>query len=142
MQAINPSLKLFINLVKILTVSSRRWPGGLDGFGFSEFAILFYLNQARDNKLRRVDLADKLGLTASGVTRILAPMEKIGLIKREDNPRDARVSYVILTASGKRNLNESMEDAELLAEEVFPKDKIKKLESLSETLIELGATIK
>lgn len=31
-----------------------------------------------------------MGLTASGVTRTLLPLEKIGLVGRESDPRDAR----------------------------------------------------
>lgn len=114
------SLKLFINLSKILTESSRRFTGGLDGLGFNEFVILYHLNLAPEEKMRRIDLADKMGLTPSGVTRLLAPMEKIGLITREAAARDARVSYVKITDSGKRNLNESMDRAEQLAEDIFP----------------------
>ncbi|PIR66245.1 MAG: MarR family transcriptional regulator [Parcubacteria group bacterium CG10_big_fil_rev_8_21_14_0_10_36_14] len=142
MESINPSLKIFINLSKILTENSRRFNGGLDGLGFNEFVILFHTNLSHDKKIRRTDLAEKMGLTASGVTRILAPMEKIGLIKREVAPRDARVSYVAITASGGRNLAETLEKAELFSEEVFPPTKLKKLTGLSDLLIELGGTIK
>ncbi|MGC9312548.1 MAG: MarR family winged helix-turn-helix transcriptional regulator [Sediminispirochaetaceae bacterium] len=114
------SLKLFINLSKILTESSRRFTGGLDGLGFNEFVILYHLSLAPEEKMRRIDLAEKMGLTPSGVTRLLAPMEKIGLITREAAARDARVSYVKITDSGKRNLSESMDRAEQLAEDIFP----------------------
>jgi len=142
MKTITPSLKLFINLSKILTENSRRFSGGLDGLGFNEFIILLHLNQADDKKMRRIDLAEKIGLTASGVTRILAPMEKIGLIKKEAAVRDARVSYVTITAGGQRNLNESINKAELLAEKIFPPAKLKKLAGLSDLLVELGGEIK
>ena len=50
--------------------------------------------------MRRIDLAQKLGLTASGITRLVAPMEKIGLVEKEANPRDARVSLVKITKAG------------------------------------------
>ena len=130
MKTINSSLKLFINLSKIVTENCRRFNGGLDGLGFNEFTILLHLYQAPGKKMRRIDLAEKIGLTASGVTRILAPMEKIGLIKREIAPRDARVSYVSLTSAGQLNLNESLEKAELFAERIFTPEKLKKLAGL------------
>ncbi len=136
------SLKVFINLSKILTENSRRFNGGLDGIGFNEFVILFHLNQAPDKKIRRIDLAEKMGLTASGVTRILAPMEKIGLIKKETAARDARISYVAITSSGKRNLTETLEKTRLFFEEIFPPNKIKKINDLSVLLVELGGTLK
>ena len=136
MKRINPSLKLFIDLSRILTKNSRRFSGGLDGIGFNEFVILFHLDQAPDNKIRRIDLAEKMGFTASGVTRILAPMEKIGLIKREVAPRDARVSFVAITPSGHRNLTETLGRTQLFFEEIFPPAKLKKLAGLSVLLAE------
>lgn len=142
MESVNLSLKVFINLSKILTENSRRFNGGLDGIGFNEFVILFHLNQAPDKKIRRIDLAEKMGLTASGVTRILAPMEKIGLIKKETAARDARISYVAITSSGKRNLTETLEKTRLFFEEIFPPNKIKKINDLSVLLVELGGTLK
>ena len=113
MQPVSLSLKVFINLSKILTENSRRFNGGLDGLGFNEFVILLHINQSPDKKIRRIDLAEKMGLTASGVTRILAPMEKIGLIKKETAQRDARVSFVAITPAGQRNLNETLEKTQL-----------------------------
>ena len=142
MKQLNESLKLFINLTKIQTENSRRFHGGLDGIGFNEFVILYHINQSSEKKIRRIDLAEKMGLTASGVTRILAPMEKMGLIERETAARDARVSYVSITVSGNRNLAETMEKAELFADSIFPPTKLKKLTGLSDLLVELGGSIK
>jgi DNA-binding MarR family transcriptional regulator len=39
-------------------------------------------------------------LSASGVTRSLLPLEKIGLVRRQSDPRDARVGYASVTAAG------------------------------------------
>lgn len=91
---------LWINSTSItrkidLTLSS------VHGIGFSEYMVLFHLTSAPHETLRRIDLADALSRTASGVTRMLLPMEKIGLIEKEVNPRDARVSLVKITHSGK-----------------------------------------
>lgn len=88
--------------------------------------------------MRRVDLADKVGLTASGITRLLAPMEKVGLIKREANERDARVSFVVLAPGGKRKLAESLENAEALAKDLLSAAKAKNVSELNETLVDLG----
>ena len=83
-----------------------------------------------------------MGLTASGVTRILAPMEKIGLIKKETAQRDARVSFVAITPAGQRNLNETLEKTQLFFEEIFPPEKLKNIKDLSALLVELGGSIK
>ena len=73
---------------------------GIHGIGFSEYMVLFHLMNAPNKTQRRIDLATALSRTASGVTRMLLPMEKIGLIEKEVNPRDARVSLVKITSSG------------------------------------------
>ena len=71
------------------------------GISFTEFMVMHYLHDAPKESMRRIDLARHIGLSASGVTRLLMPMQKIGLVEKEVNPRDARVSLVKLTQSGK-----------------------------------------
>ena len=87
-------------------------PLSLHGIGLSEYLVLNRLQAAPGNKLRRSDLAEQVGLSPSGVTRLLNPMEKIGLIAKEENPRDARVSLVTLTAAGGQVAAETSESFE------------------------------
>jgi len=116
---ISRELNLIIQLAKTQSIMSRRFDTVGNGLGFTDFVILGYLYDAENNKLRRIDLAERLGLTASGVTKLLLPMEKIGLVARESNPRDARVSLVTLAPGGKQLYEYSIEKAEYLAETVF-----------------------
>ena len=74
--------------------------GAVHGIGLTEYMVLLNLMKAPNKALRRVDVADALARTASGVTRMLMPMEKIGLIAKESNQRDARVSLVKITPAG------------------------------------------
>jgi len=74
--------------------------GAIHGIGLTEYMVLQSLMEAPDKSLRRIDLAEALGRTASGVTRMLMPMEKIGLVVKESSSRDARVSLVRVTAAG------------------------------------------
>jgi DNA-binding MarR family transcriptional regulator len=139
MTTINPALKLILNISKVKATTSRRLDGqlGFHGLSFSDFIILYHLDQAAGGKLRRIDLADKLGVTASGVTRMLAPMEKIGLVSKESNEHDARISYVVLAPGGKRLFEESLKTAEHVASEIFSAPGIKKVEKLDELLNEV-----
>ena len=82
--------------------------GAVHGLAFVEFMVLLQLAQSPDQRMRRVDLATSIGRTASGVTRLLKPMEKIGLIERDSSERDARVSLVKLTTSGAERLNDAL----------------------------------
>ena len=73
----------------------------IHGISFTEYLIMNALDSAPNQMMRRIELAESVGLSASGVTRILAPMEKIKLVEKESNPRDARVSLVKLSEPGK-----------------------------------------
>jgi len=104
-----------LRLARAFAVVERRFDsalGSLHGISFGDFQLLDHLARAPGGKLRRVDLADRLGLTASGVTRALLPLEKIGLVGREPDPRDARVGFAVITDAG-RTLHA---DARTLAE--------------------------
>ncbi|WP_345984555.1 MarR family transcriptional regulator [Sulfurimonas sp. HSL-1656] len=70
------------------------------GISFSEFYILHRLRNAPGRAMRRIDLAEEVGMSASGITRALNPLEKLGLVQKEKNPRDARVSLVKLSEAG------------------------------------------
>jgi len=78
------------------------------GFSFSEFYILHRLAEAPKRTMRRIDLAETVGMSASGITRALNPMEKLGLVLKEQNPRDARVSFVRLSDTGLERHGEAL----------------------------------
>jgi DNA-binding MarR family transcriptional regulator len=82
--------------------------GGHHGLSFGDFMLLHHLSKAPGGRLRRVDLADRQGLTASGVTRTLLPMEKTGLIARMADERDARVGFAAITPAGHSLLDNAM----------------------------------
>jgi DNA-binding MarR family transcriptional regulator len=143
MSNMSSSLKFFLNLNVVQSISSKRFDTKLHSHGISlnDFLILYHISQEPEEKLRRTDLAEKIGLTASGVTRILSPLEKQGLIKKEINSRDARVSYVKLSPAGKRVLNDAIATAEATAEHFLPEAKAKKTEEFVKCLNDLGGTI-
>ena len=143
MSNISASLKCFMNLHMVQSGLVRKFDNRLanHGISFNDFMILYHLGEATDEKLRRVDLAEKIGLTASGVTRVLVQLEKLGLVRREVNSRDARVSYVKLAPAGKRILVEGTATAEVIAEQIVGTLKTKKLDELGKVLIELGGVI-
>jgi DNA-binding MarR family transcriptional regulator len=138
MKKINNELAFFVHLARVSAVLSRRLDARLNGIGFTEFVLMYHVSQAEGGRMRRGDLAEKLGLTASGVTRLLLPMEKIGLVRREADKSDARVSYVVLGAGGKQKLTEGIERAELYIAEMLPDGKGKKLIELTKLLVEIA----
>src|SRR5215472_17172748 len=104
-----PSLDFCLRLAKAHAELVRRFDGQLGtlhGLSLGDFILLLNLSRAPGGKLRRVDLAEKLGLSASAVTRSLIPLERIGLVKRQRDMRDARIGYAVLTKTGQRVLEE------------------------------------
>ena len=86
------------------------------GISFTEFMVMYHLNNSASSNMRRIDLADSVGLSASGVTRLLNPMQKIGLVDKEESARDARVSLVKLTRSGKNIFKDAQQSINQCAE--------------------------
>jgi DNA-binding MarR family transcriptional regulator len=86
--------------------------GTFHGLSLSDFAILRELDAAPGQRLRRVELAERLGVTPSGVARQLAPLERIGLVARESHARDARLALVVLTDTGARVFREALPTAD------------------------------
>lgn len=144
MENISPSLKFFLNLTMTQALIARKFDSRLSvhSISLNDFMILFHLSKAPEEKLRRIDLAEKVGLSASAITKKIAPLEKIGMVKREATERDARVSFVKLAKGGKRILEESMASAEMAASELYPKEKEDMLEKSTEVLIELGGSVR
>ncbi|WP_419787020.1 MarR family winged helix-turn-helix transcriptional regulator [Pseudodesulfovibrio sp.] len=104
------------------------------GISFTEFLILCNLNQAPQVTMRRIDLAESVGLSASGVTRLLNPMEKNHLVQKESNPRDARVSLVKLSDTGADLFKDAWASFQLITDSILAPLSARQTETLS-TLI-------
>jgi DNA-binding MarR family transcriptional regulator len=110
-----PSLQAVLDLALARTLVLRHVDvplGHHHGVSLSDLALLLELRNAPGEKLRRAELAAKLGVTPSGVARQLGPLERIGLVGRESNPRDARLALVTLTDAGRRVADEASATAE------------------------------
>jgi DNA-binding MarR family transcriptional regulator len=70
----------------------------------NDYEVLLHLSHAEGQRLRRVDLAERVLLTASGITRLLEGLERGGYVCKETCASDARVSYAKLTDEGHAKL--------------------------------------
>jgi DNA-binding MarR family transcriptional regulator len=110
-----------LRLARANAVLIRRFDtslGGHHGISFADFQILNHLAMAPEGKLRRVDLAERVGLSASGVTRALLPLEKIGLVTRQSDPRDARVGLALITEAGRELATNAADVVTVISREV------------------------
>lgn len=70
------------------------------GMSASRLALLRLL-AVTDEDIGVMDIANRLGINAAAVTRQVKEMEKEGLIKRRNDPRDRRRNYVDLSSKGR-----------------------------------------
>src|SRR3954453_21492671 len=91
-------------------------PLSAHGISLADLAILRELRRSPDGRLRRSELAQRLGVTASGIARQVAPLERMGLVDRESHERDARLALVVLTDTGSRIVDEALQTAEAAAD--------------------------
>lgn len=75
------------------------------GLTLNDYEVLLRLSCAPDGMMRRVDLAESVVLTASGITRLLDGLERAGFVEKASCSVDARVSYAKLTDAGRRQLD-------------------------------------
>lgn len=78
------------------------------GISVNEFFLLLHLERAPANRLSRVEMAKRMHVSASTITRMAAPMEKIGLVGREVDERDARLVFVVATDAGREKLSDAL----------------------------------
>jgi DNA-binding MarR family transcriptional regulator len=74
------------------------------GLTLNDYEVLLRLSRAPERKMRRVDLADQVLLTASGITRLLDGLQASGYVDKAACSSDARVTYAVLTDSGHAKL--------------------------------------
>lgn len=119
---IQPSLTAVLHLLRAHARIEEAFSGKLGavhGLSLKETLLLTHLARAERERLSRVDLAKRLCVSPSTVTRMAIPLEKIGLIGRESDPRDARLAYVVLTDAGQSLVAQATETLERLSADVF-----------------------
>ncbi|MDI1480165.1 MarR family transcriptional regulator [Polyangium sp. y55x31] len=93
--------------------------GQVHGIGLNDLHLLQVLDQAPDRRLRRIDLAQQLGVTASGVTWMLRPLTKRGLITSQGSEDDGRVTFAVLTEAGRTLVADAVPTARRIAAELL-----------------------
>jgi DNA-binding MarR family transcriptional regulator len=74
------------------------------GLTINDYEVLLRLSRADGRRMRRVDIAQEVLLSPSGITRLLEGLEKSGYVERQTCESDLRVVYACLTDDGMRKL--------------------------------------
>ena len=116
------SVESFVSLVRAYTHATRELNAQLTvdhGLTISDYEVLLRLARAPERRMRRVDLAQQVLLTASGITRLLDGLEKHGYVARAACDSDRRVVYAVLTDDGATKLREASETHVAQIEDYF-----------------------
>jgi DNA-binding MarR family transcriptional regulator len=89
------------------------------GLTINDYECLLLLSHADGDAMRRIDLANELMLTPSGVTRLLDGLQNGGYVRNHSCETDARVKYAMLTEAGRRKLEEASESHLAAVAELF-----------------------
>ena len=80
------------------------------GLTINDYEVLLRLARAEDRMMRRVDLAQQVLLTPSGITRLLDGLQRSGYVEKAACDSDARVVYAKLTDAGRGKLKAATDD--------------------------------
>ena len=140
MSSLTPAMKLVMDLSALQSKILKRIESQLSvhGISFTEFLVMYQLNRAPNNTMRRIELAENIGLSASGVTRLLVPTEKRKMVQRQINTRDARVSLVQLSDMGRQLFEDALttyEHATAAFMQALDGDQLQQMNELTEKLL-------
>jgi DNA-binding MarR family transcriptional regulator len=100
----NRALDLWIALARVRGAVGGRLAQRLDaelGMLPEDVELLMRLEAAPEQRLRMVDVSSALGLSRSGVTRLVDRLAERDLVERAACPKDRRVIYCGLTQAGR-----------------------------------------
>jgi DNA-binding MarR family transcriptional regulator len=105
-----PSVRAWTRFLRAHATTTRLLNAQLQtqhGLTLNDYEALQVLACAEGRRLKRVELARRLVLTPSGITRLLEGLEQTGLVERVACPGDLRVVYAQLTDAGAAKLREA-----------------------------------
>jgi DNA-binding MarR family transcriptional regulator len=71
------------------------------GLPLSWYEVLLHLNQGSERRLRIQELAERVILSRSRVSRLVDEMARAGLVERQSDPDDGRGCFAVLTPAGR-----------------------------------------
>ena len=80
------------------------------GLTMGDYEVLVHLSEAPEKNVRMCDLARRLRLSPSGLTRRLDGLVRGGLVRRESSEQDRRVMLATLTPKGVEVLTRAAPD--------------------------------
>jgi DNA-binding MarR family transcriptional regulator len=104
------ALTAWVRLLRTHAALKREFNAKLQvehGLTVNDYEALLLLSHEPEQRLKRVVLAERLQLTPSGVTRLLDGLEAVGHVEKGSCDSDARITYAVLTESGREKLEQA-----------------------------------
>ena len=102
-----PEVLAFVSFIRAHAAVTRQLDRELvadHGLTINDYEVLLRLARSPDGMMRRVDLAQQVLLTPSGITRLLDGLQRCGYVEKAACASDARVVYAKLTEDGLEKL--------------------------------------
>jgi DNA-binding MarR family transcriptional regulator len=93
--------RAFLYAYSLVVPTLDRELARAQGLSFSQFEVLVWLHRAGEDGLRMSDLASRVVLSPSGVTRAVDQLERKGLVDRCVFEGDKRGQLATITAEGR-----------------------------------------
>jgi len=77
------------------------------GLPLQQYDVLIELFEAEEKRLRMYELAQRVVLSRSSITRLVDQLARQDMLTREIDPQDRRGSYAVLTEAGEAALRQS-----------------------------------
>jgi DNA-binding MarR family transcriptional regulator len=130
-------VEAWIGLLRAHAATTRQFNAELleaHGLTLNDFDVLAQLSRGPEHGLKRSELAERVLLTPSGITRLLDGLERAGYVTRGECETDARVTYAVLTDAGREKLREAskthLAGVRALLSERFSADELEQLAEL------------
>ena len=135
-------IQVFVRLLRAHACVVRgldRELAATHGLTINDYEVMLRLSRADDRMMRRVDLAQQVLLTPSGITRLLDGLQRGGYVEKASCASDARVVYARLTDLGVEKLDAASRDHFASITDLFgERFSAEELEMLREFLERLG----
>jgi DNA-binding MarR family transcriptional regulator len=102
---------------RIISDSIEKGLRAQAGLSLAQYEVLLRLSEAPQRRLRMVDIAERLCVSKSGVTQLVDRLEEAGMVERQFQRSDRRLTYAKITGRGTEALRRSIPEIERAVQE-------------------------
>ncbi|OBX81137.1 MarR family winged helix-turn-helix transcriptional regulator [Faucicola atlantae] len=113
-----------VQSISIVEAKLAKFLNQQHNIGLTDYRALEILSSSPNRELRMQELAHRLGLNQSSISRMVERLEKNDLTFRDLCPDDKRGVYTVLTKTGQEKLNDIKPDYDDQLNQLFKEEKV------------------